>query len=52
MDKSYRPAYNLLRDMVAEHGGSMDYIKEKGRAMMAWVIKFWINPNCFSRAKP
>lgn len=36
---SYRPAYNLVRDMVTEHGGTMDYIKKGEGSDGSWLIK-------------
>jgi len=35
----YRPAYNLVRDMLAEHGGTMDYIKKGEGHDGSWFIK-------------
>lgn len=39
MDKSYRPAYNLVRDMVAEHGGTMDFIQKGEGTGGSWLIR-------------
>ena len=35
----YRPAYNLVRDMVSDHGGTMDYIKKGEGHDGSWLIK-------------
>lgn len=39
MDKSdYRPAYNLLRGLVKEHGGTMDFLQEGESTGGSWLI--------------
>jgi len=36
---TYRPAYNLVRDMVSEHGGTMVYIKKGEGADGTWFVQ-------------
>lgn len=37
-ETDYRPAYNLLRDLVAEHGGSMEFVQEGEGTGGSWLI--------------